>query len=139
MDVDEVDDVVAEEAVAHVAQGAADEEAEGELAALELTQERLAPAPDEREHGQGEEDQERTDVMLGAQPPGGAFVADVHDPEPREDEDRRALRVVAEIRPERDVAYDQQLGRDVRDDRGHADRPEGQVGAKPGEHRGRRA
>ena len=41
MDVDEVDDVVAEEAVAHVAERAADEEAESELAALEFAQERL--------------------------------------------------------------------------------------------------
>ena len=66
MDVDEIDDVVAEEPVADVAQGAADEQAEGELAALKFAQKRLTPAPDEREHGQGEEDEERADVVLGA-------------------------------------------------------------------------
>ena len=106
---------------------------------MEFAQKRLTPAPDEREHGQGEEDEERADVVLRTQTPGGAFIADVYDPEPREDEDRGALGIVAEIRPERDVTHHEQLGRDVRDDRGHADRPEGQVGAKPGEHRRRRA
>ena len=107
MHIDEVDDVIAEQPVPDVAQGAADEEAEGQLAALQFAQELLTPAPDEREHREREENQERADVILGAQPPGGAFVADMDNPEPIKEHDRRTGQILREVGAERDVPHDE--------------------------------
>ena len=118
--VDEVDDVVTKQAVADIAQGAADKETKGQLAALQFAQELLAPAPHECEHREREENQERADIVLGAQPPGGALVADMHDPEAVENHDRRAGRIASEVGTERDMPHHEQLGRDVHDDRDQA-------------------
>ena len=64
MDIDEVNHMVPEETVAHVAQRPPDEEAEGQLATAQFTHQGVAPTPHQGQDHQCQEDEERANVIL---------------------------------------------------------------------------